>query len=513
MKRLLLAALAILLLTGTFMVQSDAANPKRMFEGWLHPNRPNVYNGNMHLGIRHLDFISPNNKPYLVGLYTVLTALPPTAWYDALAANYTHPDNMLLLDMESFPTSTTPERTAAIAKFVTMYQEMKTRRPDLQIGFYAYPHMGRYSDVLGNTPQSLPGGADYLAFQAMNDEFAPMWAVVDFIAPTVYYPYNRTGTPGAPIQQPWIHNYFYHNLLDVLRCRTAYGHNQPIYTYVWHSLPNGEDIDMDVWDDMIRTTYTMVDGLILWSINTQPTWDDNTWWWKNFLARFPFSDPTILTPLTPMGLTVARPPTVTDRSSGTAVAAATSITWNHTNSASVNAALTVCVPFQDSDAITWTATYNSVPMTLIANHHVTTDGVAAFVLTAPPTGTFPIVVSAGATTITNMNAFGVSLQGVHQTTPNRSPYTGSAASGSFGLTVANTQDGDMVVACDVLIATSAPVEEYQDRTTTNDPIIGASARSGALSTKYATGTSTTTGLTATSSGWRGIAFALQPPGP
>lgn len=500
----------------------NAQSKKYIYEGWLHANRPDVYLGKERLGIRHLDFISPNNKTYLVGLWTnSTTEMPPAAWYDALAANYTHTDHMLILDMEEnggtmWKSTTQAERLTTAANLVTMYNALKSRMPTYKIGFYNFPHTGRKAFVgtVGDAPTSQPGGAEFLQFQADNDDFSALWAVVDFIAPSLYYPYDLVDNPGlALIAQPYIHNYFYYNILDTRRCIAAYStKNPPIISYVWHRPTQSQTsyIDVAVWDDMIRTAYTQGDGMILWSLNTEPTWDDNAWWWIRFKAQFPFGDRYVVKPRVKIGDTLVTSPSVTDRSTGTAVHLGTSITWSHTSVASLNSALVACVPWQDNETPTWTATANGVSMTLVSNNQVSTDGVAAFVLVNPPVGTYSMVVSAGATTINDFNAFAVSMNNVNQSTPTRAPYTGSATTGTFGLTVVNSQDGDMVVACDVVVASSAPVNEFQDKTNTTDSIIGSSARSGALSTKYASGANTTTGLSITSSTWRGIAFAVAP---
>lgn len=512
MKRLLLIALALLGLTCTSVPVEpvDAANRKQVFDGMLHANRPDLYGL---YGFRELDFISPNNRAYLLGLWPDFTTAAPAAWMDALAANYTHPDNILLLDMESYPVGTQGERQAATTKLVAMAVGMKTRRPELKIGFYAYPHMSEYFDVLGNTAASLPGGVDYVAFQAKNDDFAPLWAVVDYIFPTIYYPYNREEAPAAPISQPYIHNYFYHNLLDTIRCRTAYGRpDQPIISYVWYANVSTHHIDQDVWEDMIRTAYTMGDGLILWSINTAPSWDKDAWWWKQFLAQFPFGDRTPQRLRVKEGDLVVEPPReVVPRSIATAVTNATSITWNHTNNASVNADLVVTVAFNDAVDPTITATYNGVAMTLIENHQLGTDGVAAFNLVNPPTGTFAVVVSAGATVIDNMVGFGISFQGVHQTTPFRTAMTGSFATGSQVITVTNSQNGDLIVTADILANLNMRGDSFQDMSVTRDVQLSASNRSAVMTTRYSYGTNQPVGLRIdTPAVWRGLAFSLVP---
>jgi hypothetical protein len=298
MKRLLLIILALLSLTCTSVasvVPVDAANRKQMYSGLLHSGKPDL---DALYGIWDLQFVSPVNRAYLTGVWpNFATEMPPAAWYDALAANYTNPHNMLILDMEQpalFPSGNHVDRLATAAKLVTMHNEMKTRRPDLSIGFYQFPHYGgRFDDISGVTAASLPGGANYIAWQAANADFAALWAVVDFVAPAMYYPYDSVTAPAAPISQPYIHYFFTAIVTETKRCRTLYGHNQPIIPYVWFAhapLNPGLDIDQIVWEDMIRTAWLEADGMILWGGQeagvTQP-WNENKMWWRQFKEKVP----------------------------------------------------------------------------------------------------------------------------------------------------------------------------------------------------------------------------------
>lgn len=258
---------------------------KRCFEGFLHTSRPDFKSL---YGINRLDFVSRTNLGF-GALWPDDTGPPPAAWYDATAAAYTNATNHLLLDIESWPNTTQAERIATAAKFVTVYQEMKRRRSDLTIGFYAYTPIRDFFRATEIVDEKA-------AWQAGNDDMAAMYAVVDFFAPSLYFFYTRSQGGQSATNVDSAHEYFHENLVELKRCRTAYGRNQPIYPYVWYRRHDElADLDMDVWIDMCRTAYLEGDGLILWG-GWQEVWSDAAWWWRNFLASFPFGDRTVLKP-------------------------------------------------------------------------------------------------------------------------------------------------------------------------------------------------------------------------
>lgn len=260
---------------------------KRCFEGLLYSGKPDL---DALYGMWRLPFIAANSYAG----WSDSAGLPTAAWYDNVAANYTNARGYLLVDHEAWPVTTSVERQAAASMFVTLYQELKRRRPDLQIGFYAYPTIRNFWDTIGNDADSSPGGASYVAWQAQNDDFADLWAVIDYAAPTIYYPYD-TVTNGY--QDPtYVYNYFHANITDTIRCRTAYGRGQKIYPYVsMRSSVNSLPLDLYIWDLQIRTAYLEADGMIVWGGYLE-TWNEFDPWWINFKASFPFGDRTVIKP-------------------------------------------------------------------------------------------------------------------------------------------------------------------------------------------------------------------------
>lgn len=260
---------------------------KRCFEGLLHSGKPEM---DAAYGIWSLPFIVANSYAG----WSDTAGMPTTAWYDNVAESYTNARGYLLLDHEAWPITTSQERQTNASRFVTIYQAIKSRRPDLKIGFYAFPTVRNFWDTIGNDADASPGGASYVAWQAQNDDFAAMWAVIDYAAPTIYYPYD-TVTNGY--QDPaYVYNYYHANILDTIRCRTAYGHGQPIYPYVhMRSYVNNLPLDIHLWELQTRTAYLEADGMILWGGYLE-SWAENTAWWGRFLMAFPFGDRTVIKP-------------------------------------------------------------------------------------------------------------------------------------------------------------------------------------------------------------------------
>lgn len=280
-----LAIVLTLLCCGT---PADAGG-KRVFEGLLYSGTPDL---DAAYGFWHLSFVS--RTTYNSSDWTDSAGLPPAAWYNTVAAQYTNARGYLLIDIESWPETTQAERLATAAKFVTVYREMKSRRPDLTIGFYAYPLTGNFWDIIQSDASSSPGGVGYTAWQAKNDDFAAMWAVVDVIFPSLYYPYN-SATHGTQYEDGATH-FFENRIADAIRCRNAYGHGQKIYPYVYmRSTAGGAPLDDYVWALMTRIAHTQADGMILWG-GYQETWSASANWWGRFLKDFPYGDRTLLKP-------------------------------------------------------------------------------------------------------------------------------------------------------------------------------------------------------------------------
>lgn len=258
---------------------------KRCFEGFLHTGRPDfddLY------GIWPLRFISRTSYSG----WSDGATLPPAAWYDDVAAGYTNAHNYLLVDHEDWPDTTQAERLATAEKFVTMYQELKTRLPNFEIGFYSYTTKRDWFRAITG-----PAHADYQEWQAENDDMAAMSAVVDFFAPSIYMFYTRAVDGDEVVANA--QTYFTANINEAIRVRTAYGRGQPVYPYVLPQRADlSTDIDIDVWIDMCRTAYTEADGMILWGgwDGSAVPWDEFAHWWINFKAAFPFGDRTLLKP-------------------------------------------------------------------------------------------------------------------------------------------------------------------------------------------------------------------------
>ena len=273
-----------------------AAHPKRIFNGWQHTGMPDF---ETLYGWRYLLFRHWQTYTGQAALWSDNLSLPAAGWYDILAANYTHPDKMLIFDHEAWPAPTgssaqdIADRQESAEKFVTLYNGIKAVMPDYKIAFYVYPMNRDFFRA-----RTGPGDPDYIAWQAINDDYAALWAKVDFVVPSIYFFYTRDqGIPGAGENVADAHEYFYENITECRRCTQVHGTNQPIYPYVWNRRQDDATVlDMDVWIDMCRTAYLEADGLVTFG-GFSTTWDNDAPWFLNFKAKFPFGDRTIVKPL------------------------------------------------------------------------------------------------------------------------------------------------------------------------------------------------------------------------
>ena len=212
--------------------------------------------------------------------------LPTAAWYDAMAATVQAPRGIILLDHEVWPYGTQADRQATAAKYVQMYQEIKARKPGWRIGWYTDPVRRNYWASIAD-----PNSNSYKTWQAENTDLAAIMApFTDVYFPSLYFHYSRSS--GADNLQ-WLTTYLTAHLKEAKRLRRMYGRMEsPIYPYVWwRRADDGQDLDADVWETIVRTVLDEADGLVLWGgfKTTAPAgplpWDENAPWWVTIKAR------------------------------------------------------------------------------------------------------------------------------------------------------------------------------------------------------------------------------------
>lgn len=226
---------------------------------------------------------------------------PPEVWFDNAAAALNPPHGWVLVDHEDWPmvAATQAQRLATAQKFVTLYNGLKSRRPDLKFGFYSYTTIYDYYRA-----REASDSTEYRAWKAENDDMAAMAAVVDGFFPPIYYFFNLAGDgPGALTKYQ---AYMDHVLDETIRVRNAYGDpTRPIYPYIWWrvqdagaTLDDSTLLDEEVWAYMIEVAMARSTGPILWG-GFNETWTDASPWWQTFRARLPkrvkagqFSRPT-----------------------------------------------------------------------------------------------------------------------------------------------------------------------------------------------------------------------------
>jgi hypothetical protein len=220
--------------------------------------------------------------------------LPPDVWFDNLAASYSRPHNYIVLDIESWPTTTQADRIATSDMLVTTYNKIKARRPELLIGFYAFPMVRDLFRAI-----QAHDDPDYLAWQQECNDFATLWAKVDVIYPSIYWFY--TLAVKGPTANDSAHLYFHENIAQARLDTQTLGKNQQSIPYVWWERHDGASaLDLNVWGDMMQTADLEGDGILLWDgKNTPIAWNENAAWWINFRAGFPWGDRTLIKPRTP----------------------------------------------------------------------------------------------------------------------------------------------------------------------------------------------------------------------
>lgn len=256
---------------------------KPIFEGLLHSGKPNL---EALYRVGYIPMVTKNaGSPPYPGWEDEL-GLPTAAWYDAMVAATNPPRNIILLDHEQWPYGTQAERQATAAKYVTLYQEIKSRRPGWRIGWYTDPVRRQFFSSIAD-----PASAGYRTWQAENNDLAAIMApFTDVFMPSLYVHYS---SDHGPQNLDWITTYLIAHINEAKRLRRMYGRMEsPIYPYVWwRRADDARDLDAHVWELVVRTVLEHADGLVLWGgfKTTAPAgplpWDENAPWWVTIKAR------------------------------------------------------------------------------------------------------------------------------------------------------------------------------------------------------------------------------------
>jgi hypothetical protein len=176
-------------------------------------------------------------------------------------------------------------RDCHAAKYVTLYQEIKARKPGWRIGWYGDPIRRDFWNSIKDR-----GTNEYKTWQGMNTDLGAVMApYTDVFMPSLYFFYTRDT---ASSTCDYVGQYIHENIREAKRIRRMYGKlESPIYPYIWYRKhDDSRDLDADVWETIVRTVLEEADGLVLWGgwKVTAPTgplpWDENAPWWVTIKA-------------------------------------------------------------------------------------------------------------------------------------------------------------------------------------------------------------------------------------
>jgi hypothetical protein len=155
------------------------------------------------------------------------------------------------------------------------------------------------------------------------------------------------------------------------------------------------------------------------------------------------------------------------------------------------------------------ATYNGVAMTKLADYVGSgIAGVGLFVMKAPPAGSHDVVVTCNTGSADYLWAGAVGFSGVDQSTPYRTAYTASAATGTPTITDTDSANGDTVM--DIASGDSYTAVPTSGQTPWLSPRMGAGNYCAGCSTKPATGASTVMSWSVPTGRWAQASVALVP---
>ena len=268
--------------------------PKKIWNARLNTNMPDLYA--LYGWIDVPQFTRASDPAYL-STWPVGTDEPSESWHQNFAAvvrSYNLPVKAIHVDHEEWLISTQAERLATATKFANFARTFKTNLPDYQIGFYGY------SEINSFVPNTYPGTGAFATFQSKNNDMAAMYQDVDYFCPSFYWPYRRSADPTYP-KDYQVKNHIIVHALEQRRLAHVYGHDQPIYPYVWERDGVGSGVgtlqDFDIIELIYQTTYQYADGMTIWGgfhdstgAQVQQTWAQDTAanaqgaWWNNVLG-------------------------------------------------------------------------------------------------------------------------------------------------------------------------------------------------------------------------------------
>lgn len=190
-------------------------------------------------------------------------------------------DELVTMDLETWPYYPASKLTNTINRFLTALTYFKNVNTSSVVGFYGVPPKQAYQWSLID-PVNNPSG--YYNWKLISDSLARVAKSVDVFQPS-FYTYDADTAS-------------WRKMVDTtIAAIKRYSTTKPVYAYIWpqyHGGSGGGDsslkfIDTAIWKYELRTLYDRTDGCIIWTSNKDEnnkviSWDPNMMWWQAEMA-------------------------------------------------------------------------------------------------------------------------------------------------------------------------------------------------------------------------------------
>ena len=174
---------------------------------------------------------------------------------------------LIVLEVEHWPNrGSDAEVSASIDKYVTLAEWAKADAGAGIVSFYGVPPLRDYWRAIQD-----PTAAEHRQWQAENDRFRRLAAVVDAFTPSLYTFYDDI--------DGW-RRYAVANVEEARRL----AQDKPVYPFIWPQYHNsnrrldGRYLSGEFWTQQLRTLETVADGVVI-RAGGPGAWQENAAWW------------------------------------------------------------------------------------------------------------------------------------------------------------------------------------------------------------------------------------------
>lgn len=239
-----------------------------IYQQFLHTDKPSNEILLRRFGFRYIPIISKSSfggwdNPY---------DLPSYSWYEQAAASIN--SDILVIDHEDWSVDSRNDRRSTSIKFSILYRSLKCVLPATRIGFYSYSPLRDFFNAVMNTKS-----IEFIQWTMKNDDMSAHLSCVDVLFPSIYFFYSRSRNGESIVDKADL--YFRRNLAECLRLIKTYGRgDREIIPYVWwEQHPGGNDLDLDVWKNMVQVSLDTCGNCLAWG-GYKKSWDDSSEWLK-----------------------------------------------------------------------------------------------------------------------------------------------------------------------------------------------------------------------------------------